>query len=256
MKTRWVMGPLMDAAPAAGGGDAKAITADDVTALITKSQEDFAKKLPTLFKDLNKGTTDALTTLTASLTAISTKLDAAQPVPDDPNKGKGKGKEGDDDVPPALKAQLLALQKRTDEAEKKIKASEDKATAAEAKARAQAKESAIRKELGVFEFASPDAADDLFTLINGKADYDDEGNILGDGLPLTDFVKGVVEKKPHFLAPLAKGGSGANGGNRLPGGAKVQMEDLTPAKLMADPKLAQRAAGQIVQRLREGGMQF
>jgi hypothetical protein len=153
-------------------------------------------------------------------------------------KGKGKGKEGEGEDPdgmtPALRARMQQMEKKQQETDKQLLVEQTARKDAETKQKLEAKQGAIRRELNALEYASPEAAEDAFLLVNGKVEEDADGNYIAEGLPLSDFVKTYLpEKKPHLLAPINKSGSGASG-TGTPGikAKKTQLEDVSAANLL------------------------
>lgn len=218
---RFRMGPLMESEPGAAGAG---VDETKINTMINGALARFAKDvLPGVVTEANKGLNANFATLTENLTNIQTMLAASQPKPKE-------GKEGNDDgLTPALRARFEAQEKAIKTANDLVATEKTAREAAEKKSRDTAKESAIRESLGQFTFASTDAAEDAFTLLQGKVDWDEQGNLIAEGLPVKDFVTNYIpEKKSHLLQVLNKGGSGAQPGIGRQSFTKVDMDDIKP----------------------------
>lgn len=223
------MGVLMDAASdAAGGGGGGAVTPIDekrVNDIVNGALKRFSEKeLPGVLKIGLDGVTAGFTTQFTTLTETLAALKPVETTP--PAKGDNKK---DDELSPAVKAKFQEYEKEQKKQADLIAASDKLRIAAEAKAKATEKNSGVRAALNQFNFATPEAAEDAFTLISGKVDFNEEGQLVADGLLVDDFVKGYIpEKKPYLLASTGKGGSGASGGTNKTGKGKFDTDSIKP----------------------------
>lgn len=225
LKNRLAMGVLMDAASdaAAGGGGATTIDEKRVNEIVNGALKRFSEKeLPGVLKIGLDGVTAGFTT---QFTSLSETLAALKPA--DITLAKGDKKE--DELSPAVKAKFQEYEKEQKRQSDLIATSEKARGEAEAKAKLTEKNSGVRAALNQFNFATPEAAEDAFTLISGKVEFNDEGQLVADGLLVDDFVKGYIpEKKPYLLASTGKGGSGASGGTNKQGKGKFDMDSIKP----------------------------
>lgn len=235
MINRLFAGPLMEGEPSGGGGGLKKgepLTLEQVNQAASAAVAKWAKdNLPGAIKDATKDLGTSLTSITETLTTLQTALTSGG----GDGKGKGKDDKGDDGLTPELRVRLAKYEKDAKDTATALAQEKEKREAAEKAQKETAKQSAIRRALGQHTFASDEAAEDAFVLINGKVDYDpdDPTRLLAEGLPLDDFVANYIpEKKPHLLAAQGKGGAGANGGSPKGGpSSKVNVEDITAANL-------------------------
>jgi hypothetical protein len=242
LRNRLSRGVLMDADPGAGGGDGKTAVLDEkrVTELINTTVNGAIGKL--MKDDLPK----VLKTNTESLTAmfgdqfktLNDGLAALKPV--EPVKTPdGKGGDKTVDLPPEYKAKFNEFEKTIKTQGETLAAEQKARLAAEQKAKATEKDSKVRSSLNQFTFATPEAAEDAFTLISSKVDFNDEGELLADGLLLNDFVSTYIpEKKPYLLASAGKGGSGASSGTTKGGKGKFEIEKIGAGMSADDQKSA------------------
>jgi hypothetical protein len=229
-------------------GDFAKTMNDTVNGAISKMQKDV---LPGILKSSLEGVTkqfgDQFTALTDNLANLQTTLTTN-------NDGKGKGS-GDkkDDVSPEVKAMLQKLEKSNADLAKKLEDEAKKRETAETKAKQTDKESQIRSLLNSeFAFATPEAAEDAFSLVSGKIDFDPEtGKLVADGLPFGDFVKDFIPtKKPYLLSPKGKGGAGSEKGGVKGSSGAFTLEQIKPGMSQEDMV---KAAGSIKQALVDGG---
>jgi hypothetical protein len=243
LRNRLSMGVLMDADPGAGGGDGKTAVYDQkvVTELINTTvngalsrfmKDDLPKAL--------KGNTDTLTAAFGDqFKSITESLAALKPV----EPVKTPDGKGDIDLPPAFKAKFNEFEKTIKAQGEAITKSETARVAAEAKSKQTEKDSKVRAALAIHSYASPEAAEDAFTLISGKVDFNEDGELLADGLLLNDFVAAYIpEKKSYLLASAGKGGSGAStGSTKGLGGKKFDIEKIGAGMSAEDAKSAYSA---------------
>lgn len=258
----FAMGFLMDPAGDGTGtsGDGKAVGLDEkaVNGLINSAFTKFAKEtLPNTIKEIttsaNKELGDQLKTIAENLGKLQ---DGIVKPPVDPKDQKIIG---DDGLTPEARKRFLDLEKKLTDSTTLLGQEKTKREQAEAASRLDKKNSAIRTALSQFTFQSTDAAEDAFASVSGKVDFNDEGELLADGLLLSDFVTSFIpEKKQYLLKPDDRSGSGALPGKGRGGSSRINIEDIT-AQNMADPQKAQAVAGAIaraLQRDEHGNLKF
>lgn len=238
LRNRLNMGVLRDAAGAGDGtgGEGKTTAVDEKRvneivngALSRWSKDELPKTLKTSFETVTAGFNDQFKLITENLTALAT--------PPGTSTGKEKDGKGGDELSPAVKAKFGEFEKIIKAQGETITNSENLRVAAEKRAKDTQKESKIRASLGQFTFATPDAAEDAYILVNGKVDFNDDGDLLADGLLLEDFVKTYIpEKKNYLLASTGKGGSGASNGTAKGNKAKVDIEKIGPGMSADDTR--------------------
>lgn len=236
MINRLFAGPLMEGEPGGGGGGLKKgepLTLEQVNQAASAAVAKWAKdNLPGAIKDATKDLGTSLTSITETLTTLQSALTSGG---GDGKDGKGKDGKGDDGLTPELRVRLAKYEKDAKDTATALAQEKEKREAAEKAQKETAKQAAIRRALAQHTFASDEAAEDAFVLINGKVDYDpdDATRLLAEGLPLDDFVANYIpEKKPHLLAAQGKGGAGATGGSAKGSAAsKVNIEDISAANL-------------------------
>lgn len=163
-----------------------------------------------------------------------------------PEKAKAeptKPEQGDDDTPDdestlsererLLKKKLEAMQVKQAKALEDMQAKQAKLEAeAEARAKAaQEKErvAAIRSELSKHQL-NPDSVDDAFRFFRDEVKFNEAGELVAgeEETPLSDFVKGTVEKKTTWLPPRNVGGAGAESGKGGKPAKPVDLADIKP----------------------------
>lgn len=230
---KYQLGVLQDAATDSQGGGG--VTIDVVNQAINGAMAKLKTEVMTSVTGAMKpfeGLNDTLKTITDNLATLQT---ATPPPPDDKKKKDGE-------LPPEVNAQLKALNDTVRKQGDQLTAEKTARETAEKAARDGAKASALRAELDQFDFSSPEAKDDAFTLASGLVNYDDTGNLVAEGLPMKDFVKDfVTTKKRHLLAPENRGGTGANKGTHKPGQGAFQLENIKPG-MSLDDQMAAAAA--------------
>jgi hypothetical protein len=108
--------------------------------------------------------------------------------------------------------------------------------------------SLIRTELAKQGLADH-AVDDAFRFFRDEVKYTESGDLVGgaDELPLAEFVKGVVEKRTHWLPPVPAGGAGATTGRGGKGAPAASLDDIgmhqTKEQRAATYAAIQRALG-------------
>ncbi len=213
------------------------ITEDRVNTIVNGAIAKVKNELTTSVKDMLTPFGDQFKTLTEGLTALQTSIAAG--APDD------KKKKVDGELPPEVNLQLKQLNDKVGKQEKDLADEKKRREEAEATTKKTEKESKLRTALGQFNFASPDAAEDAFTLLQSKVDFDSDGKLVADGLPMEDFVKDYIpSKKAHLLAQTGKGGAGASAGSNKGGAGAFQIEAIKPGMSVEDQA---RAAGAIRQ---------
>lgn len=154
-----------------------------------------------------------------------------------------KPEQGDDDTPDdestlsererLLKKKLEAMQVKQAKALEDMQAKQAKLEAeAEARAKAaQEKErvAAIRSELSKHQL-NPDSVDDAFRFFRDEVKFNEAGELVAgeEETPLSDFVKGTVEKKTTWLPPRNVGGAGAESGKGGKPAKPVDLADIKP----------------------------
>lgn len=192
--------------------------------------------LPSLLKPIEERQTNFLADLTS-------KLDSLKPVSSsDGSKNKSDETNTSPGLAPEVSARIHALETQSKRDADKLTKLEEERRKAEERSLKTDKESKIRSVLSGFTFVSPEAADDLFNLLDGAISRTESGELIGgDNLPFDVFIKDYVPaKKAHFLAPAGKGGSGATGGTTRHDNNRVNLEDIKPG--MDQASIAKTAA--------------
>jgi len=228
-----------------GGGGGTSVSMEDVNKAINGALARFGKdELP---KSIKAAVTEATKPFTTQFENIGTALTGITEKLGDGggsggagggtgggaggNKGgAGGGTEGDDGMTPAARAKFANIEKLLKQTNDRLETTDKAREAAELKAKVTEKNSAIKQALSALQFTDPGALDDAFAAVAGQIDFDpDSGELIGNGLPVAEFVKGFIEeKKPYLLAPVNKGGAGAGSGNRKGGTPGTQFEDIRP----------------------------
>lgn len=229
----------MEGEPGAGGGGA-AIDEARVNAIVNGALAKFKTEVPKMFESVLTPLTQQLTEMGASFTSINEKLATTPPpVVTPPNASA---------IPPEVNAQLLQLTRGLETANKKLADSEKQREIAEKQAVETDKAAKVRSALAVHNYASPEAAEDAFSLINGMIERDANGKLVADGLPLEDFVKDFIPKsKAYLLAPTGRSGAGASAGQARGGQQTFGIDGIKPGMSAEDSR---SAAGAIVAALR------
>jgi len=237
--------PLYDPDPGAGGGGTQTpVTMEQVNAAVNAAVNGFATRFGGEQDKKFKGVTD-------QLGGIATVLEALKPKVDGGDGGDGGGK-GKDKIDPALNAQLQALTNANKAQADRLAAMETENRENKALAEKAARHGEIRRVmsskdvLGEHAYATPEAAEDFFTLVADQVTRGDDGSLVLDNLPLTDALKGRVAKKPWYLAAKNIGGSGAGGGGARGGGARVTLDDIKPGMTAEQRAKAQAEIAQAL----------
>lgn len=180
--------------------------------------------LPSLLKPFEDRQATFLADLTSRLDGLKSNA------PGDGSHKKTEETGGTGGLSPEVSARIHALETQSKRDADKLTKLEEERRRAEERSLKTDKESKIRSVLSGFTFVSPEAADDLFNLLDGAISRTDSGELIGgDNLPFDVFIKDYVPaKKAHFLAPAGKGGSGATGGTTRHDNNKVNLEDIKP----------------------------
>lgn len=130
---------------------------------------------------------------------------------DEGNKGGNGGNGGNTGkLPPEVQAVLNDLQRSNKSLADELQRIKDEKVASDKKAEEAERNSAIRAELGKYNFASDSAAESAFRLINLEVARDEDGKLIAGNLPLDAFVKeALTTKHDYFLASKEVGGAGA-----------------------------------------------
>lgn len=111
---------------------------------------------------------------------------------------------------------------------------------------------AVTTSIAEYTFRNP-ASQKLFAdHVNGQVSLTDDGQVIGDNLPLKDFVEREIQNFEGLLKPPASGGSGLNPGTGRPSNG-LQIEDITAAN-MADPAKAAAVMKEIQRVGRESNL--
>jgi len=229
----------------------KAEITELVTTAIKASNGELIKGLPTIISTTMKGVTDQVTGFGDTLKGLNDTLAALKPAgtPPPPDKKVDPAPAGASMLPPEVAAQLTKLNTDLKKTQDDLKLERDARQATELSAKQTRKESMVRAALNQFQYASPEAAEDAFSLISNSAEWAEDGRLVvkgGDGQPLLveDFVKThIPEKKPYLLATIDKGGSGANAGRLKNNGPAIGMDDI---KVGMSPEQTSAAVGAIL----------
>jgi hypothetical protein len=200
------------------------------------------KVLPGILGSMLKPFQDQFATVADNIKAIGDKVNGPAPITP-PAPGAD-----DKTVSPAVKAELDRLARENASLVKRFEDGEKARKEAEDRARNTDKESKIRTSLQGFKFIDSEAAEDAYNIVATKTNFDDNGQLLADGMFLSDFVKSFIpEKKSYLLEPEGKGGAGASGGNTREKSKPFSLEQINP-KMSAEDK--KNAAAAIVAQLR------
>jgi len=198
-------GPLMDGEPAPGGGgppadppafDPAAFRAE-ITAMVNGGITRIEKQLKGL------------------------KPPAADPLPSpDPSTDPAVKPKDPETAKHARELEAIRKELATERTER-VKATEQ--------AREEKRRSEISKEMQKHGLADH-AVDDAFRFFRDEVKYTEGGDLVGgpDELPLADFVKGVVEKRTHWLPPVPAGGAGATAGRGGKGASAITLDQIGP----------------------------
>ncbi len=216
-----------------GTGEPKPLTKDEIALMVKTQLDAFSKKWMT---DLGAQMGELTKPLLEKIEGLAA-AGAGDGKGGDGGKGDGKG------VSPEINAQLQQLTRTTKTLEDQLKAERTAREKAEGAARETEKAAQIRAALGEFNFVNKSAGDDAFSLVAGKVEFDQDGKLVADGLPLGDYVKNWVSDKPYLLAPKGTSGAGAgagtgNGGQRA---GAFSMEQIKPGMSADDAKSAAAA---------------
>lgn len=210
----------------------KAEITELVTTAIKASNGELMKGLPAIVTTTMKGVTDQVTGfgdtlkgLNETLAGLKVTVTPADKKIDPPPDNKLST------LPPEVAAQLTRLNADLRKTQDDLKSEQTARQETEKSAKQTRKESMVRAALNQFQYASPEAAEDAFSLISNSAEWAEDGRLVvnKDGQPLLveDFVKThIPEKKPYLLATVDKGGSGANAGRLKSGGSAIGLGDI------------------------------
>lgn len=182
-----------------GGNNAPAITKADVDTAINGAVTRIEKE--------NKALKGQIEALTAGLSTLTEKL--TQQEHREPSKQDKK-----DDLTPEANAKISDLTKEIKNLGDRLKAAESKAETEKSERVRLAKESTVRDALSGYKFRKKTDADIAFKILNSEVEYDEDGNLIGENLPLEAFVKKAMEERFDSLiaADPAKGGASAKSG--------------------------------------------
>lgn len=119
---------------------------------------------------------------------------------------------------PAINAQLQALSRRVEQAEKKSVDLEKERDSERQNRLETERLSMIRTEIGALPtFRNESLKQMFFDANHGRIKRDEEGNLIAETdkgpLPMKDFLRTQAESSPELFIPKGSGGSGANKGN-------------------------------------------
>lgn len=185
-------GPLRDPDPGAGGGG---------------DAFDPAKFKAEIMADVTKN-------LNGGLSRIERQLAALKP----PTPPAGDG-DGDDPLPDPkggkVDPEVAKLRKQLDKQAADLAAEKEERRKTTEAALEKERQSVIRQELSRHGLAD-DAVDDAFRFFRDEIKRTESGELVGgDDVPVGEYIKDVVSKRPRWLPPRDVDGTGAKNG---PGG--------------------------------------
>jgi hypothetical protein len=151
---------------------------------------------------------------------VKRELLKKDPPPPDPKPGKV------DDPKPGDTPADQARKREFDEMKAVIESLKTENEKTKRHAEAKELDSLLSKELGKFEFAAPNANEDLFSILRPKVKRTEEGIFSEDGFSLEEYVKKSYDSRPHLHPAKPVGGSGATAGSR--GKSSVDLNDIKP----------------------------
>lgn len=199
---------------------------DNTTAKKGMSKKKTAKLVADLLGEALKPVNDAIAGITSKLN--EKPADKKDDVPDDLK-----------DLPPAVRARLLAGDTKIGDLEKTMRQLKEDKEASDKRAEKADREAKINDALGKYHFINDEAKHAARRLIEMEVARDDKtGELIAGGLPLGDFVNEALTKKhDYFLAKEDVGGSGAGKGITRAPQTGTQIEDIKP-NMTQDERLA------------------
>lgn len=187
----------------AGEEENKPITMAQLTQLLTSLKGDLTKQVNALDKKLKQSTSSA-----------PGNSSIAKPPAKKPTQFEDEEKE--------------ELRKRLEQVES------DRQTERETSLKKE-RDAEIKAALSEFPWKEADDRNVVFDYYKSKAERDEDGNLVIDGIELGDYIKKHVPKRfKGMLAPRDLGGSGNSGSGKAKSAGGVDLKDINP-QYLSDP---------------------
>jgi hypothetical protein len=156
---------------------------------------------------------------------------------EDQGQGQGQGQQYDmRGLPPAIRAQLMHMERRNQEMEAKLAELDEQRQAAIQQVEEQELYNEIQAQLNQYTFANETSRDLAMNYFLSHVDRMEDGSLVAGELPLKDFVETNMGNLPGLLQARNVGGSGASA-SMTRGMQTPQMEQIRPG-MPADERKA------------------